>query len=70
MKSINCVTAGIKLVDFALVCPITRKAINVSNNNVNNSILTQSRDQYFSLKIVIGQESKATLENFRNMYEF
>ena len=69
-KSVNCVTACMKLVDFALVCPMTGKAINVSSNDVNNSILTQSRDQCFPLKILIGQESKATMENFRDMHEF
>ena len=69
-KSSNCVTGHAKLVDFALVCPITGKALNVGSNDVNDATLTQSRDRCFPLKVMIGQESKATMENFKDAHQF
>ena len=63
-KSINYVTASIKLIYFTLVCPITEFILNISNQNTNNTVLTQSKDSCFLLKIITGKELKATIENF------
>ena len=69
-KSYNCVTAGIKMFDVGLIYPMTGKVINTSNINVDNNVLTQSRDRFFPLKITIRQESKATMENIRDLCQF
>ena len=69
-KSSNCITCGMKLVNFSLVYPIIGKAFHASNNNRNETILTQIRDRCFLLKVAIGQESKATMESFKDMNQF
>lgn len=69
-KSSKCVTGSAKLVDFTLVCPIAGKSLHVSSNNINNTVLTQSRDRCFPLKVTIRQESKTTMINFKDMHQF
>ena len=69
-KSYNCITAEIKLVNIRLVCPITRNALNLTMSNIDNIVLSQSRKHCFLLKIIISQESKATIEMFRNLCNF
>lgn len=71
-KSVNCITAGFKMIDLGIVCPITGKVLNltIDIDNVDNGILTQSRDRCFPMKITIGQENKEGFINFEDFYEF
>ena len=41
-KSYNCVTAGVKMIDIGVICPITKKLININitAENTDNYALT------------------------------
>ena len=69
-KSCDCITAGTKLIGIASVFPLIRKWINLNHSidkDTDNSILTQSRDCWFAPKMVMGQESKETVNIFGNL---
>ena len=71
-KSINYVTASIKIIDYGTICPIRKKPINVYYNTseVDSNILIQLRDWCFPLKMIIGQESKTAFLEFEDFYQF
>ena len=69
-KNYDCIAAGIKLVDVGLACLVSGNALNVAMGNVGNNVLTQSMERYFPLKIIVGQESKAAIEHFKDLYNF
>lgn len=71
-KSVNCITAGIKIIDYRTVCPISDKLINVCYNTeeVDGNILIESRDRCFLMKMIIRQESKEAFQEFEDFYGF
>ena len=71
-KSVNYVTAGLKMIDYGTICPMSKKPINVCYNaeEVDGSILIQSRERCFPMKMIIGQESKESFHAFEDFYQF
>ena len=71
-KSYNYITTGFKMIDLDIICSIISKILNLNINmhNINNSILIQSQDRYFLMKITIGQENKEKFLNFKDFQNF
>ena len=71
-RSVNCATAGIKIIDYGTICHVSKKPINICYNNagVDSNILMQSRDRCFPMKMIVGQESKVAFSEFEDWYQF
>ena len=60
------------MIDYGTLCPTSKKMINTCYNTeeVDGSILIQSREKCFPMKMIIGQESKESFHAFEDFYQF
>lgn len=71
IKLVNCITVGIKIINYGTIYQISNKPINICYNTeeVDGLILIQSRDRCFLMKMIILQESNAVFQEFKNFYQ-